>query len=75
MQKLSAHSTRLYLFSEWLPHDSVGLAKRLRFWSDVTCTNGFDGIDVHEAWNLESHPDNMAELGRMGERLRALGLE
>jgi hypothetical protein len=67
--------TRLYLFSEWMPHDPPALAKRLRFWSDVVRTNRFDGIDVHEAWNFESHPDNMAELGRMGERLRAGGLE
>lgn len=65
--------TRLYLFSEWLPGTPAGLAQRLRFWSDVTCSNRFDGIDVHEALNLESHPDNMAELGKMAERLRACG--
>ncbi len=67
--------TRLYLFSEWLPNDSPGLAKRLRFWSDVVCTNRFDGIDVHEACKFESHPEDMAELGRMSERLRSGGLE
>ncbi|MDD4019604.1 MAG: hypothetical protein PHV28_16875, partial [Kiritimatiellae bacterium] len=67
--------TRLYLFSEWLPHDPTGLAKRVRFWSDVTCTNRFDGIDVHEAWNFQSHPDNMKELGKMAGRMRACGLE
>jgi len=67
--------TRLYLFSEWLPNDPAGLAKRVRFWADVTCTNRFDGIDVHEAWNFQSHPDNMKELGKMAERMRACGLE
>jgi len=64
--------TRLYLFSEWLPQDPPGLAKRVRFWSDVTCTNRFDGIDVHEAWNFQSHPDNMAELGKMAEHMKGV---
>ncbi len=67
--------TRLYLFSEWLPHTPSALAGRLRFWADVTCTNRFDGIDVHEAWNLQRHPDNMAELGKMAESLKACGLK
>ena len=62
--------TRLYLFSEWLPHDPSGLVKRLKFWAESTCANRFDGIDVHEAWNLQSHPGNMEELGKMAERMR-----
>lgn len=67
--------TRLYLFSEWLPHDPSGLSKRLKFWAEATCVNRFDGIDVHEAWNLQSHPDNMAELGKMAGRMKACGVD
>jgi len=63
--------TRLYLFSEWLPHDPPALAHQLDFWVDVIRTNRFDGIDLHEAWDFECHPDNMAALGRMSERLRS----
>ncbi len=62
--------TRLYLFSEWMPHDPVQLEARAKFWAEVTQKNGFDGIDMHEAWNFESHPDNMAVLGRMAVRLK-----
>jgi len=60
---------RLYLFSEWL--DNAKLAEVLKFWSDVTCTNGFDGIDMHEAWNFEPSPAGMALLKEMGDRLNA----
>ena len=63
--------TRLYLFSEWLPSDTPNLGKRLQYWADTTLNNGFDGIDVHEAANLEKNPDSMAELGKMADRLRA----
>jgi hypothetical protein len=63
--------TRLFLFSEWLPGTPSKLDSRLRFWSDVTRKYGFDGIDVHEAWNFESHPAHMPLLGAMAERLRA----
>lgn len=70
-QSHGRNKTRLYLFSEWLPHDPPGLAQRLRFWADVTCTNGFDGIDVHEAWNFQAHPGNMAELDKMADHLKA----
>lgn len=61
--------TRLYLFSEWLPAKPADLAARTRFWADVTRRHGFDGIDMHEAWNFESHPDNMAILGAMAKDL------
>ena len=59
--------TRLYLFSEWLPQDPKQLEEQVGFWSDVTRTHGFDGIDMHEAWNFESDPANMALLGRMAK--------
>ena len=62
--------TRLYLFSEWMPGKPQELDARLHLWSDVTCKNGFDGIDMHEAWNFECSPANMALLGSMAERLR-----
>ncbi len=61
--------TRLYLFSEWMPGDPGKLEEQTRFWADVTRKNGFDGIDMHEAWNFESNPANMAILGRMAARL------
>ena len=63
--------TRLYLFSEWLPGSPSKLESRVRFWADVTRKHGFDGIDVHEAWNFESHPAHMPLLGAMAKRLRA----
>ncbi len=62
--------TRLYLFSEWLPGAPATLKTRMDFWADVTRRHGFDGIDVHEAWNFEAHPDNMAILGLMAQRLQ-----
>jgi hypothetical protein len=62
--------TRLYLFSEWMPGKPQELDARLHFWSDVTRKNGFDGIDMHEAWNFECDPANMPLLGAMAERLK-----
>lgn len=61
--------TKLYLFSEWLNNSK--LAEALTFWSDVICTNGFDGIDMHEAWDFEAHPDGMKLLKEMSGRLEA----
>jgi len=65
--------TRLYLFSEWLPGEPAALRTRARFWAEATRKHGFDGIDMHEAWNFESHPDNMAILGSLAEWLRGNG--
>lgn len=66
--------TRLYLFSEWLPGETSALDTRLRRWADVTRSHGFDGIDVHEAWNFENKdgpdPQKMSLLGAMAERLK-----
>jgi len=62
--------TRLYLFSEWLPGDPQQLEAKAGFWADTTLKHGFDGIDMHEAWNFEANPASMAILGRMGARLR-----
>lgn len=66
--------TKLYLFSEWLSGDPKALETRVQFWGDTTLKHGFNGIDMHEAWNFESHPDNMAVLGRLSERLKG-GME
>lgn len=70
-QEYCKGKTTLYLFSEWLPGDPKGLESKMEFWADTTRKHGFDGIDVHEAWNFEAHPDNMAVLGRFSERLKA----
>ena len=59
-------------FSEWLPAAPAELKTRMQFWADVTRRHGFDGIDVHEAWNFESPPANMAILGSMADRLKAM---
>ena len=69
-QPYCKRKTRLFLFSEWLPGSPSALEPRVRFWADVTRKYGFDGIDVHEAWNFESNPANMPLLGAMADRLR-----
>ena len=69
-QKYCKGKTKLYLFSEWLPGEPKALETRMEFWADTTRKHGFDGIDVHEAWNFESHPDSMSVLGRFSERLK-----
>ncbi len=62
--------TKLFLFSEWLPGSTEALEHRMMQWAHRTVKNGFDGIDVHEAWNFESHPGNMAVLGKFSEALK-----
>ena len=66
-----AGRTRLYLFSQWMPHTPKELEQELIFWADLTRKYGFDGIDLHEAWNFESHPDNMPLLNIFSQRLSA----
>lgn len=56
--------TRLLLFSEWLPGTPEALAERMKFFAEKAVRHGFDGIDVHEAWNFEAAPGNMAVLGQ-----------
>jgi len=70
-QKYCEGKTKLYLFSEWLPGTPEALEARMRFWAETARKHGFDGIDVHEAWNFEAHPDNMAVLGKFSEWLKA----
>lgn len=61
---------RLYLFSEWLSN----LPENTQFFAEVTRKHGFDGVDVHEAWNFENAfgPDlrKMAILAAMDKRLK-----
>jgi hypothetical protein len=62
--------TKLYLFSEWLPGDINALEKRMAAWADRVLQNGFDGIDVHEAWNFEKPPEKMGVLKRFSDTLK-----
>lgn len=66
-QPRCAGKTRLYLFSEWLS----SIEANTRFFADVTCKYGFDGVDMHEAANFEASPANMALLGAMADRFQA----
>jgi hypothetical protein len=59
--------TRLLLFSQWLSK----IEQNTRFFADVTCKYNFDGVDMHEAWNFEAQPGNMAFLAEMAERFKA----
>ncbi|HEX4144783.1 MAG TPA: hypothetical protein VHY91_14860 [Pirellulales bacterium] len=59
--------TRLYLFSGWL---SPPVGPRLDRFAEVLPKYGFDGIDVHEAWDFEGNPANMPLLGAFAKRLR-----
>ena len=45
--------TKLFLFSEWLPGDMNQLENRMQFFADCVRSNGFDGIDVHEAASFQ----------------------
>ncbi len=63
--------TKLFLFSEWLPGDVVQLENRMRFFADRVRSNGFDGIDVHEAASFERPMSKMDVFGRFAEVLAA----
>jgi hypothetical protein len=45
----------------------------MRFFAEKTRTHGFDGIDVHEAWNFEAAEGNMAVLGEFSQWLAGTG--
>ncbi|MGI6459034.1 MAG: hypothetical protein ACOX5J_02880 [Candidatus Hydrogenedentales bacterium] len=68
-QEYCASKTKLYLFSEWLPAGPEALEPRMNDWASRVLENGFDGIDVHEAWNFESPPESMEVLKRFSDRL------
>jgi len=58
--------TRLYLFSQWLSK----IEENTRFFAEVTCKYGFDGIDMHEAQNFEDKPEHMLLLRAMADRFQ-----
>jgi hypothetical protein len=60
--------TRLFLFSEWLTPPVEAHLERL---AAVIPKYGFDGIDVHEAWNFEAPATNMALLGAFFKGLQS----
>lgn len=60
--------TKLYLFSEWLSN----IEPQLRFIAEAARKYDFDGVDVHEAANLEfPSTANMALLKAMSESWQA----
>lgn len=61
--------TKLLLFSEWLPGDMKQLENRMEFFADRVRSNGFDGIDVHEAASFEWPAAKMDVFGRFARRL------
>jgi len=63
-QKRCKGKTKLFLFSEWLPGDINQLENRMRFFADRVRSNGFDGIDVHEAASFERPSTKMDVFGR-----------
>ena len=63
--------TKLFLFSEWLPGDVNQLENRMQFFADRVRSNGFDGIDVHEAASFERPMTKMDVFGRFAELLAA----
>lgn len=69
-QNYCAGKTKLYLFSEWLPGDINALEQRMDDWAGRVLDNGFDGIDVHEAWNFEGPPEKMDVLKRFSDTLK-----
>lgn len=68
-QAYCAGKTRLYLFGEWLPKDPEGLGKQFTAWAERVLRHNFDGIDIHEALNVEPR-ENLPVLKKLAERLR-----
>ena len=60
--------TKLYIFSEWMPHDPKALDANMKRWAKRTLDNNFDGINVHEACNFE--PNKMDILKSFHEQLQ-----
>ncbi|MEN6357437.1 MAG: hypothetical protein ABFD83_10165 [Armatimonadota bacterium] len=60
--------TMLYLFGEWLSHDPKELDNQLSVWAQRVTKHGFDGIDVHEALNVEE-PEHLAAFKRFANKL------
>jgi hypothetical protein len=68
-QEYGAHCrgrTKLYLFVDWLSGDAAAMDAKLAQFADRCVRHGFDGIDIHEAANLE---DRIDLLRRCADRL------
>ena len=59
--------TRLFLFSGWL---TPPVEAHLNRFAEIFPKYGFDGIDIHEAWDFEAKPANMPLLGVFARRLQ-----
>lgn len=74
-QPYCKNKTKLYLFGEWLSSSEPEIDKQLMEWSQRVITNGFDGIDIHEAANFENPSTKMKLLRRMKQRLQGKSVE
>jgi hypothetical protein len=66
--------TNLYLFSEWLSHNPKKLENQLNVWAQRVIKHKFDGIDVHEALNVEE-PEHLAAFKRFADKLGVISNE
>ena len=58
--------TRLYLFVDWMTGDRAAMDAKLQEFADRCLRYGFDGLDIHEAANLE---DRIEILQHCSDRL------
>jgi len=68
-----AGKTKVFLFGEWLGGSPKDLDDKFATWAERVTRNNFDGIDIHEAANVES-PDYAPTLKRLSQRLRGTDL-
>jgi hypothetical protein len=61
--------TKLYLFVDWLSGSNADIDASLARFAENCVKHGFDGIDIHEAANLEGR---MGLLQRCADRLRGV---
>ena len=64
--------TQLIHFWEWISHVPPQVNQYIRTMIDHTEKSGFDGIDMHEAWNFQTNLVNMALLNFASLRLQKL---
>jgi len=63
--------TKLYLFGEWLFGDRIKLDKTFEDWANRVNNYNFDGIDIHEASNIEG-PSSLELFKRFSTRLKGI---
>jgi hypothetical protein len=61
--------TKLYLFVDWLSGSNAKIDASLARFAENCVKHGFDGLDIHEAANLEGR---MGLLQRCADRLRGV---